>query len=397
VRLWQPVGVTASAAELHLRRVSEQASPRSDEDDVQVSPPVAAARALVAVGALSSDAALNLLDEHEYERDPIEASASGPAPFERWRVVACDAELEPSFGSLHLRYVIFGSDRTELAVTGRVERAALDVNNSLRVGDDAGTTLTAYFVGGWRAGELRGAFVPIDGALSPATRWLEVDGHRVPLGPDVVPPTARIEALGERDPALRHLWQVITPDDWTDAPAPLDAAVDALVAVGALTPDHPELTTIRDVNAALAGAGVAKRGQPEPWRSLRTRDNGPFDGPEALVVVGAVTPVFDRFGVAIDALESARDGWTLIVRIGPDDTVWASGLSDPLHPPLRWWAADDRGNTYLGLRGSWAGGDVYGEGDIHFDAPLDPTAAFVDLMPTGPEHRAVIRVPLRPV
>jgi hypothetical protein len=58
-------------------------------------------------------------------------------------------------------------------------------------------------------------------------------------------------------------------------------------------------------------------------------------------------------------------------------------------------AAETWNNTYLGLRGSVAGGDVYGEGEIYFPAPLDPAAAFVDLMPTGPKHRAVIRVPMR--
>lgn len=309
--------------------------------------------------------------------------------------MACDAKLEPSFGSLRLRYVCFGRTRTELAVIGAVEYAALDVNAmSLRVGDDAGTTLKTYFSGGWRAGELRGAFVPIDGALSPATRWVEVDGHRVQLGPDVVPPAVRVEALPERDPALRHLWQVVTPDQWTAAPAPLEAAVDALVAVGALELDHAELATIRAVNAVLSGAGGARRDLPEPWRSLREEDRGRYDGPEGFVVIGAVTPVFDRFGVAVDALESARDGWRLTVRIAPDDATWAHGFDDPLQPRLLWWAADDRGNTYLGLQGSWCGGDVYGEGDVHFPAPLDPAAAFVDLMPTGPEHRAVIRVPL---
>jgi hypothetical protein len=334
------------------------------------------------------------LDEREYERDPLAASASGPAPFERRRFVACDVELEPAFGSLWLRYVSFGRTYTELAVLGTVERAAMDVNNSLRVGDDAGTTLKAYFDGGWHAGELRGAFVPIEGALSPATCWIEVDRHRVQLGPDVVPPAVRLEALRESDPALRHLWQLVTPEEWTDAPGPLEAAVAALVAVGALKLDHPELAAIREANAVLSGASDATRTLPEPWRSLRNGHNGPFDGPEGLVVIGAVTPVFDRFAVAIDALESGRDGWRLTVRVAPDDATWSHGFDDPLQLPLRWWAADDRGNTYLGLTRSWTGGDVYGDGDVVFSAPLDPAAAFVDLMPTGPEHRAVIRVPI---
>lgn len=389
--------MTPSAAELHLRRVAEQARLGAEDDYVPVSPAIVAARALVAVGALSSEHALTLLDEREYERDPIGASASGPAPFERRRVVACDVELEPPFGVLRLRYVSLGVTGTELAVTGTVERAVMDDVNAvkLRVGDDAGTTLETHFVGHWRAAELRGAFVPIGGTLSPATRWIEVDGHRVPLGPDVVPPAVRVEARSERDPALRHLWHVVTPDQWTHAAAPLEWAVDALVAAGALEPDHPDLATIRAVNAVLSVPEASTRRLPEPWRSLRDRGGRTFDGPEGLVVVGAVTPVFDRFGVSVDELESTRDSWRLTARIAPDRVIWESGFDDPLQLPLRWWAADDRGHTYIGLGGSWAGGDVYGEGDIHFPAPLDPAASFVDLMPAGPDHRAVIRVPAR--
>ncbi len=142
---------------------------------------------------------------------------------------------------------------------------------------------------------------------------------------------------------MRHLWQVVTPDEWTGAPAPLDAAIDALVAVGALELDHPELAAIREVNALMAGTGGATRVLREPWRSLRDGDSSPLDGPEGWQVVGAVTPVFDRCGVAVDALESACDGWRLTVRVGPDHATWDHVLADPLQPSLVWWATDDQG------------------------------------------------------
>lgn len=400
-------------AELHLRLAAERGllePPDPRHGHMDESPSAASARALVAIGALSEETARAVLDEytsaaalrgHEVNElfhhvHTLHPPSGRPAPkeFEPRRVAALGQEIPYAGGTLRLTYAILGPARTEIGVVGELDDAGFNHGPSLRIKDDAGTQLQAEFAGGWSDHRVRGTFYTMHSALSPTTRAIEVEGHRLELTDRDLRPEVRVEPLPEADPALRHLWHTLAPDEWAHRPAPLDAVIDTLVAAGALAPDHPELEPMRRVHTHLAGRGGAKRGLPEPWRSLRRGHGGRTDGPQGVVVVGAVTPVFDECAIAVDALDSTDDGWTLTVRVTPGDAV-QSGFGDgALRPQLVWWAADDRRRTYVGHTGNWGGSEDEGSGVIHFEAPLDPKATYVDVMPTGPVHRAVIRVPL---
>lgn len=406
--------MAAFDAELHLRLAAERAlldPPDPHHDPERSSPSAAAARALVAIGALSEDTAAAVLDEytwaatlrgHEingffHQLHSAAPRSPAPEPFERRRVVACGVELPVASGPLRLTYVSLGADRTELGVVAEIGSSGIAHGGtpSLQLTDDTGRREQAEFAGSWSDRWLRGTFITLRGALSPTTRWIEIDGHRVELAADVIPPEVRIEPLPHADPALRHLWQVVVPDEWAHRPAPLEAAIETLVAAGALAPGDAELETIRQVHRAMTGRGGAKRELPEPWRSLRRGHSGRSDGPEGVVVVGAVTPVFDGCAVAVDALESSDEGWALAVRTTPSDAAGSHAMEgNRLRQHLTWWAADDRRHTYIGRMGSWGETDTSGSGTIHFEAPLDRKASYVDLMPTGYAHRAVIRIPL---
>ncbi|MDA0183547.1 hypothetical protein OJ997_24775 [Solirubrobacter phytolaccae] len=402
-------------AELHLRLVAERAlleapDPRHGGGEETVA--TAAARALVAIGALAAETAGEVLEEytfaatlrghevhelfHHLHAPPRTAGPAALEPLRARRVAAIGQDVAHAAGTLRLTYVIFG-ERAELGVVGLLDESAFNHGPpSLRVKDDTGTEVQAEFAGGWSGRQLHGTFYPMRRTLSPTTRWLEVEGQRLELRDEDAHHEVRLEPLRESDPALRHLWRQITPDEWSHRPAPLETVIDTLVASGALVVDHPELDTIRRVHTALDGNGGGKRGLPEPWRSLRRGHGHPRggDGPRGVVVVGAVTPVFDECAVAVDVLESSEDGWSLIVRVTPSAAVKSHFGGDPLRSHLVWWAADDRRHTYVAHTGNWDGSETEGSGVIQFEAPLDAKASYVDLMPTGHTHRAVIRVPL---
>jgi hypothetical protein len=63
-------------------------------------------------------------------------------------------------------------------------------------------------------------------------------------------------------------------------------------------------------------------------------------------------------------------------------------------PLVAWWAADDRGQHYLGQQGDWHSGPDRSGGQIEFWPALDPAARVLDIMPTTMAARAVVRVPL---
>jgi hypothetical protein len=121
---------------------------------------------------------------------------------------------------------------------------------------------------------------------------------------------------------------------------------------------------------------------------------GREDGPDGALVLAALTPVFDGFSVAVDSLESRPDGFVIDVETAPG----LEGLG-PYQPSLgsrqlAWWAADDRGNSYLGHVQDWRGGDDRSTGEIGFWPALHPKARRLRIMPTAETARAVISLAL---
>ena len=92
-------------------------------------------------------------------------------------------------------------------------------------------------------------------------------------------------------------------------------------------------------------------GAPEPRRAPRRRQPARADGPTGTIVVGTVTPEFDRHFAAVYYLESKSDGFSIEAAVSPPDIEHNPGHIDVENRPLVWWARDDRGNRYLGALG----------------------------------------------
>jgi hypothetical protein len=121
---------------------------------------------------------------------------------------------------------------------------------------------------------------------------------------------------------------------------------------------------------------------------------GRAGGPQGLVVVGATTPPFDGFTLAVLAVRSADEGFTADVELAPGLPHWHWSQSAVDAPVLAWWAVDDHGQHYLGQQGDWHSGMNRSGGQIDYWPALDPAARVLDIMPTTMAARAVIRVPL---
>jgi hypothetical protein len=360
------------------------------------------------------------------------------------RTVPCGRMIEQPWGQLVIKYVVLGGEVTTLHVTMRpapppptgqparqaagqpVRRPARAAIMSARAGrargpgggtglgghtvgpglpgllaltDDRGTTMNAGFSGSGDGTDWTGSF-EADPPLARDTAWIEVLGERVELASE---PGAGaevwVEPLAEQDPARRYLWARLASVTGQHTPNAIEATIDTLVAAGALAPDDPVIGQAQAVLARIShspGGPGSHAPLPEPWQSLlagRSRGGGPA-GPTGLAVVGAVTPPFEGITVAVLAVQSTEDEFSLDVEVTPGVAHWHAFRGPVEEPILAWWAADDRGHHYLGQQGSWQASEDRSGGQIEFTPALDPAASTLDIMPTGTSSRAVIRVPL---
>ena len=388
---------------------------------------VAAGAALVAVGALAPDAARAIADAYAralHPRDPAQPPPRDPAPpatadagaaqeLGRWRAVPSGHVIARPWGRLVIRHVLLTDEATALRVT--VDPASPGTSSCpaapcgpglpcpLEISDDHGTTSSADFEGSRRHGEQawHGTFLARP-PLAPDTAWITVLGERVDLTGEAPAIQSWAEQLEAGDPARHHLWErVATRNDFHDPRAALEAAVAALAAVGALQADDPEVRDAR-LAAELMHPGSARKGilavpdarsAPAPWRSLLARW-GRADGPAGSILVGKVSAPFDGVRVAVTAIDSRPEFFSIGVEVVPGLRTGLPyrALDDLRH--ITWWAVDDQGNYYLAEQGSWSPGASRARGSLGFRPGLDPRAAWVDLMPTTTTARAVIRVPL---
>jgi hypothetical protein len=434
-------GSRAFDAELYLRLVGERmllehrTSPHRAPWD---SPLTAATEALVAVGAITAQAADVLLDDHDLAvalrsrvnepgqrrllagPRPRTVVGSGP-PLGPRRVVACDARIERTDLTLFVRYVSLSEDGARIGISGRgrardsrsPHQAHLRIGRGLpnrkpRLGpglrqvtltDDRGGTANANFSGmgtdeGWH-GQLEA-----DQPLAVETRWIELDGVRIPLIDDEAPVDISVERLPDEDPARRILRRLAAPEQpHRSSIEAIEPAIEALVACGALPIDDPGIEDARAI-VAVTGFGPMRAAQgarplPEPWRSMVTR-RGLGNGPQGSLIASAVTPQFDGISVALTNLESTEEGWAIEVDVVPEVVMAHHGFGAPItgRRRLEWWARDDRGNHYLGQVGTWSSRPGGGSGDVSFWPALDPRASELAVMPTAETERAVIRLPL---
>jgi hypothetical protein len=434
--------VADSDAELHLRLTGELLliDHRGDQGGPWESPLDAAAHALVAVGALPATTAQAIVNDyylaqscrsgepsnyrHHHRRLAQQAAAAAPGELGRFRPLSCGQLIEQPWGNLIVDYIVLSENSTVLHVTmrpsaalggrfGRVSRAALGptarppagvashmaatgVPGQLTLTDDRGTSVTAGFSGGGTATEWTGEFEARPG-LAPDARWIEVLGQRIELADDPGPGIAVwVEPVAEPHPGRRYLQARLAMLISAHEDAPLDAAIGALVAAGALAADDPAIAEARTVlqqhrQGGPRGAGTQRLA--EPWRSLlAARGHGP--APHGRVMVGAATPRFDGVSVAVLAVRSTGEELTADVELVPGLPHWHEGLSLVGQPMLIWWAADDVGGYYLGQPGGWHSSDERAGGQVEFWPALDAAATRLDIMPTTLTERAVIQIPL---
>ena len=406
--------MSAFDAELYLRLIGEgMLLGRADERLGPPRPSISeAAAALVAVGAIDAARADSVLDDYslaatlrndpEFRRRTMTMGVSHQSggngkPLRPRRVVPCALTIEQPQATVRVRYVSLSDAETSIAITWRPDASRPWGGGppGATVTDDRGTSETAPFSGG---GSLQG----MNGRLTTArplaadTRWIELDGTRLELTGQAARFDFTLERLPAQDPAHRYLWQRIAePDEFQENG--IEPAIDALVAAGALAAHDPLLAHVRVVLDAMQRGGPGPvlappsglSQLPEPWRSLLSR-RGHHDGPKGSIVLGAVTPPFDGFSVAVLALESDDSGFKADVEVAP-------GVSHPMPSDwsvrpreLAWWAKDDRDNHYLGRRGSWSYAEDYGNGLISFHPALDPRATRLEIMATAETTRAVI-------
>jgi hypothetical protein len=400
-------------AELYLRLIGERMLlERAGPEHRVRRPPIAdAAAALVSVGMIAARAAEQVLEDYglaeavrrgpDLQRRAVvrlgdDADLPEQPPLAPRRVVRCDSTIEKPQASVLVRWVSLSDDSTQVAVTWRDDPSLPWTGTAPQatLADDRGNVEVAQFSGGGTSGGMLGRLVTLR-PLAPDTAWIELDGTRLPLDGAATACAAALEPLPDEDLAHRYLWQqVASPNEIERNGHTMDPAIEALVAAGALSPADPVIDQARAVRDAIQRRGSGGWRQtaapiPQPWRSLMARE-GRTNGPAGSIVLGAVTPTFDGFSVAVLELTSEPRGFHVDAEVAPG-LEHRPAFDWSLRPrQLRWWARDDRRNHYLGRRGNWGSNERFGHGLIGFWPALDPRARRLEIMPTAETKRAVI-------
>jgi hypothetical protein len=411
--------VAGFGAEAYLRAAGERWA-RDDRGIGGLYDPVLAstAAALVAVDAITLARAQAVIDDYnsapasraDRSRLPstreMPDAASPPPDIGQLRVVPCNWVIDQPWGRLTIHYVAFTDLATSLRVTfqpgqsqDRPPGHPIPAQaQRLSITDATGTTATAQFSGSSRRGDLAWHGEYEAPPLATHRTWIELLGEQIQLTAEPAGIQAWAESLPAQHPAVRHLWErVATLNDFHNPHLALDATIAALVAAGSIPADDSVIGAARAVLAVLRPDGAASAESPHdlpgPWHSLLARW-GQTGGPVGTIPVGAITPSFERVTAAVIALESRDEHFAVRVELMPDVRTGLPYRDLPGQQHLTWWAADNLGNYYLGEQGSWDPRGGRCRGAIGFWPALDARARSIDLMPTGKDARAVIRVPL---
>jgi hypothetical protein len=380
-----------------------------------------AAAALVAAGVLPEEVAASVEEDYALagelrglHRARMRARARGataarpaPAPLTPATIVVGPFDASVPWGEITVAWVRFGDDRTDFASTGRVRGGRRSMRGpppgplTLQVADDRGTSATCNFSGQWDI-EVAGTFtstVP----LSRDTAWLEFSGDRVELPAASTPDVAlRVEPLPERPAGIAHLWHELAATDprFRRRDGGTEAALDALLAVGVVAPDDPEVDAFRRVSDAMrTGGGIGPNVLPgvrEPWASLLAQ--GPpaaptrADGVAGVVPVGVVAAL-DGVLVAIDVIDAQPEGLSMEVVVSPGTSL-NPRFGGASRDALEWWLEDDLGTVRIGHVENCGGGPDAMRASIEFSRGIDAAARELRILPTGTTERAVVTVAL---
>ena len=384
-------------------------------------------RACVAAGALDQATAQGVLNEYRFAlalRDPhwhhLRAHQGSVVPGERQRltsqrVVVGSPTFQRDGQQWHLEKLLFADDGIHLDIAGtdpaedrgdprrrggfgRPAHGSMPHHpfpQTLALKDDQGTTATAHSgAGNWGGGTWNTSYHTGE-VLSPATRWIEIDGIRVDLPEPQPVPEAHVEEIEAMDPVRAMLYGEILSVDRHHGGRDdvVDIACRTLVAIGALEDDGPLLAEIQRIAAAVASGSPAP-GLPEPWSSLLARFSKQ-DGPLGRVAIGSVIDDLEGFSIRVEALVSEAGSFSISLAMSPGALLFRHYPgADRDTPLIIWWAEDDRDNAYVAFQDRSHGSETLAEGQLTSLAPLDPRATALRLLPTGSRQRGVITVPL---
>ena len=390
-----------------------------------------AAKALVAVNAIDAGLAQSVVDDyltagamresggrvHRLMRfGPRSGPPAVPAAPTVSRLARCRGVLEEPSGTIECRYALLTSERVEIGVTWRAPPSrtprrrqrgphgpSAPHGTGVTATDDRGKSVSCSFTGGGSEFVMTGRFVSTD-PLSVETAWLELDGTRLYLERPPALQPVKIAPLTNGSPAHRYLWHTLASGDRWHHNVDIESLIDVLIDAGALTLDDPVLDGVRYVangrrgpSHPLRGASTGPQRLPETvppeWRSVLTRTR-PAGAQEGSLIVGVTTPEFDAGRVTITELLADGNGFSAEVAIEYNrggNPFTAARVDESW---VVWWAADDRGNWFLGDVGQWSGGGGAGQGTDEFHAALDRHATELRLMPATLRERAVITIPL---
>jgi len=399
--------------ELYLRLLGERTLLSAGSAYRVGDPLVERARALTTVGVVPLAVAQRVVDDYARARalrGIAEPRGFGPvptAPQPPRRIAPCRRVLRQPTGELEIRHAILTQAETRLAITFRsgvrlppnvaqqhaIMPAGVSTVPTISVTDDRGHTVSSsMFSGGGTQSQWRG-FLTLHPGLAPDTKWIEIYGERVALGPDLGHGAVTIENLADEHTVDRYLDQCLAAPGTRSLPE----ALAALTAAGLVNPADPMIAAYVAAHEALRRGGGPVDLPPElpagRWRSLLAR-RGTTGGPTGTLFVGAATPPFDRVSATLLDLTSTDAGFRCELELtGPMEIGRAAGAT--LDATLvTFGALDDAGGSYLGQLDTWSGGGDSISGTIGFWPALDPKASRLDLILTTDRARAVVAVPL---
>jgi hypothetical protein len=402
-----------NGAERYLRRLGERMVLEGPEPGPFPGTVERVADALVAVGALEPTTAESVTDDYvlagalrgqggrRFQMHHRRQAATGtPIRLTPSRVVPGPVTVSVPWGEVTVRWVRFGADGTDIAVFGRVEgrgarhsTAAPHPLPTPQVADDRGTTTTADF-NGQHGPELVGKFTT-GSPLAADSAWLELTGSRIDLPvADVRAAEVHVETLPRRPPAFAHLWHEMAVSDmrFRRSDQGNAASVDALVALGVIEPDDPELAVLRQVGEGTRVAGSLPPGLPPLWESLLKQPPPPPAGDVTGVVpVGVVAGPVDGAVVAIDAIEVRPEELSMEVLVSPAAALHHH-FDGSARRALEWWVEDDRGEVRLGRVGESGGTAEKRRATIEFSPGLRRDVRELRVVLVGATERAVVTV-----